>query len=342
MRRFSLAALFAFAAISAVWLAGLAAQIGAPSQMSRWIYEAAEIKRHRAAVTPSPRILIVAGSNALFGLDARQLGEAWNRPVVNMAVNAGLGLRYILWQAKDIARPGDTILLPLEYSLYVDDDRPNAQIVDYAVARDPAYWHSLPLWRKLQFAAAMAADRWWRGLHPPIDLPVAAGPYGGYHIDDWGDQTHTSPEDQSPADRAAVAAAKVWDYGRRDDPKRGGWPLLAEFAAWARGRDVCLVALPPALLSHPQYTQEPAERGFYQSLPVRMAAIGIPFLGQPLDFMYPEDWFFNTDYHLLDWARSAHTARVAALLGPPPFAACGGHMLPRQAGRTRISGILLG
>src|ERR1035437_4918237 len=131
MQRFYLAVAIGFVLTTLVWLAGLEAQLGAPTPTSRWVFEAYQKKARIAAAKPSPRILIVAGSSALFSLDSAALSRVWGRPVVNMAVNAGLGVHYILWQARQVARAGDMILLPLEYALFVDDDRPNAQIVDY-------------------------------------------------------------------------------------------------------------------------------------------------------------------------------------------------------------------
>jgi len=321
MRRFYAAAALGFVLLTLAWVAGLAAQLGAPTPTSRWVFEAYQKKDRIAAATPAPRILIVAGSSALFGLDSAALSRAWGRPVVNLAVNAGLGLRYILWQARQVARAGDSILLPLEYALYVDDDRPNAQIVDYAIARDRSYWRDLPAWRKAWFAAALSPDRWWMGLRRLGDPPVAAGLYGGHHIDALGDQTHTSPADRSPQDAADVAASRVWDYGAQAGSSRGGWPELAAFARWAGNSRVCLIAVPPSLLSQPRYVDDPVERAFYDGLPARVAGLGIPYFGHPRDFMYPADWFFNTDYHLQDWARREHTRRILDIQGLKP--ACG-------------------
>jgi len=323
MQRFWLAATLGFVLATIVWLAGLGAQLSVPTPTSRWVFEAYQKKTQIAAATPSPRVLIVAGSSALFGLDAVALSRAWDRPVVNMAVNAGLGLRYILWEARQISRPGDVVLLPLEYALLVDDDRPNAQIVDYAIARDTAYWCSLSPWRKMLFAVALSPDRWWEGLRHPDDPPIADGLYGGHNIDASGDQTHTSPADRSPQEAAELASSRAWDYGLRAKNNRGGWSELAAFAKWARKSNVCLIAVPPSLLRQARYVDDPVERSFYTDLPARISALGIPYLGRPLDFMYPANWFFNTDYHLQDWARSAHTQRILDIKGLSPIALCG-------------------
>lgn len=322
MQRFWLAATLSLVLMTVVWLTGLEAQLGAPTPTSRWVFEVYEKKTRNAAATPSQRILIVAGSSALFGLDSVALSRAWGRPVMNMAVNAGLALDYIFWEARQVARVGDVILLPLEYSLLVDDDRPNAQIVDYAIARDNAYWRGLSPWRKMWLAAALSPDRWWEGLRHRDDPPITDGLYGGHNIDASGDQTHTSPADRSPQEAAELASSRVWDYGARAKNNRGGWPELAAFARWARTLHVCLIAVPPSLLRQASYVDDPIERTFYDSLPARVSALGIPYLGHPLDFMYPADWFFNTDYHLQDWARREHTQRILDIQGLSPTTLC--------------------
>lgn len=322
MQRFWLTAALGFILATVVWLSGLEAELGVPTPTTRWVFEAYRKKDQIAAATPSPRVLVVAGSGALFGLDSEALSRAWGLPVVNMAVNAGLGLPYILWQARQTAHSGDVILMPLEYALFVDDDRPNAQIVDYAIARDTTYWHDLPPWRAAWFAAALSPDRWWEGLRHPGDSPIGSGLYGGFHIGPSGDQTHTTGAERTPQEAAELAASRVWDYGARAETSRGGWPQLAAFARWARAARVCLIAVPPAFLTKARYSTDPVERTFFDDLPARVRRLGIPWFGMPRDFMYPADWFFNTDYHLQDWARREHTSRILSVPGLSPAAIC--------------------
>jgi hypothetical protein len=322
MRRFWLTAVVGFLMATLAWTAGLEAQIGVPTPTSRWVFEAYDKKAHIAAATPSPRVLIVAGSGALFGLDSEALSRAWGVPVVNMAVNAGLGLSYILWQARQTARAGDVILLPLEYALFVDDDRPNAQIVDYAIARDTEYWRDLPPWQAAWFATALAPDRWWQGLRHREDPPITSGLYGGFHIGAAGDQTHTAPAERTPYEAAELAASRVWDYGARAETSHGGWSQLRDFAGWAQAARICLAAVPPAFLTQTRYANDPVERAFFDDLPARVRGLGIPYYGQPREFMYPADWFFNTDYHLQDWARREHTRRILAIPELSPDSIC--------------------
>ena len=64
---------------------------------------------------PSPRILLIGGSNWLFGVDSRHLEEALGIPVYNLGLQADLGIPFFLDLAAAAARPGDLILFSPEY-----------------------------------------------------------------------------------------------------------------------------------------------------------------------------------------------------------------------------------
>ncbi|MFZ2124700.1 MAG: hypothetical protein WA012_11835 [Rhodoferax sp.] len=322
MKRFWFGAGLAICLLSSLWMLGIRQQLGVGTPGLRWVFDAYQHKVRAASQHAGPRLLVVAGSNAMFGIDSGQFEAFWGRPTVNLGVNAGLGLPYILDLSKRVARAGDVVLMPMEYALYLDDGSPNAQIIDYVIARDPVYWHRLSLWRQLDFAVGLTPERWLQGLQPRPDMPVTSGVYGAHHLDGRGDQTHSSAADMTPADQAAVQAASSWDYGARARKTRGGWPLMADYAAWARAQGVCVIAVPTVLRHHERYDTDPVERDFYASVPARIEAAGLAYVGQPRDFMYPASWFFNTDHHLQDWARKLHTAKLIQQLRQDPWSYC--------------------
>ena len=98
---------------------------------------------------------------------------------------------------------------------------------------------------------------------------------------------------------------------------------MATYAQWAKAHDICLIAVPTVLLHHDKYDTEPEDQTFYAQLPQKMGNLGVEYIGQPKDFMYPADWFFDTDHHLQDWARAKHTARLINALKTRDKAACG-------------------
>jgi hypothetical protein len=309
--------------LSLVWTQGITTQLGTPTPTSRWVFDAYQLKLQAAEQITVPKVLVVAGSNAMFGIDSKQLSEYWQRPTINMAVNAGLGLDYILAQAQKVARRGDILVLPLEYALYLDNGEANSQIIDYVIGRDSAYWNSLTYGQRTQYIVGMAPERWIQGLRKPADSPVTSGTYGAHHLNTVGDQTFSGREHQQEHDRAAIAVAaspkKAWTYGERALQEKGAWDKLRQFAEWSRENQICLIAVPTALLFQDSYRRSSVEQRFYESLPDRVRQLGISYVGQPYDFMYPADHFFDTDHHLQDWARTIHTRKLITLFKASPM-----------------------
>lgn len=109
-------------------------------------YAAIADKNARLHGLKSPKIILVGGSNVTFGINSERLGKAFKMPVVNLSLNAGLGLPFMLNEAKTGIGKGDIVLLCPEYYLregtdytmhYVADlYRPAKQFIPYANAKD--------------------------------------------------------------------------------------------------------------------------------------------------------------------------------------------------------------
>lgn len=74
-------------------------------------------KELRHKVLPAPRLVFLGGSNLAFGIDSKKISESVGLPVLNMGLHAGLGLNFILNEAKKDIKPNDVIILSTEYFL---------------------------------------------------------------------------------------------------------------------------------------------------------------------------------------------------------------------------------
>jgi hypothetical protein len=72
-------------------------------------------KIHLLENTPSPKIIIIGGSNAAFGFDSQILRDRLGMPVVNTGLQGGVGIRFAMNVVKPYVREGDIILLSPEY-----------------------------------------------------------------------------------------------------------------------------------------------------------------------------------------------------------------------------------
>src|SRR4051812_20824293 len=85
-------------------------------------YMAASIDKHRLLEQqPSPRILLIGGSNVAFGYDSPEIKRrlAPYNPV-NMGVHVGLGVDIMLGEVEPLLQPGDVVVVSFEYALFDD------------------------------------------------------------------------------------------------------------------------------------------------------------------------------------------------------------------------------
>ena len=121
MTRF-LRSLAAFAALQ-LFIAGALAVAcrGWENFWAREYHGATIQKRDRLAGTPSPRLVLVGGSNVAFSIVSPLLEEELPFSAVNMGLDVNLGLELMLGQVEAALRHGDVVVLSPEYHLLWSD-----------------------------------------------------------------------------------------------------------------------------------------------------------------------------------------------------------------------------
>jgi hypothetical protein len=71
-----------------------------------------------------------------------------------------------------------------------------------------------------------------------------------------------------------------------------------------------------------EYVERERESWFYRELPAAARRNGLYYLGDPREFLYPTDWFYDTNYHLVAEKREVYTRALIALIGRDPFTNC--------------------
>ncbi len=303
-------------------------QLGAPTTSSYWSFDLNTRKHARAASIPGPKLLIIGGSGALFGISARRFESELGVPTVNLSTHAALQIAYVLKLARTAARRGDTVLLALEYELYETGNTTmntwaDPLFIDFLMARDPAYFHSLPIGNQFNLAMSLTRLRLERGLKsilrppPPPEFHEYTA-YDSKNVDEYGDMTgHTRARipDRVTAEfevRPALASGL--------SKTRSGMAEIQEFIDWAKTHGVRVLATFPNLCETPDYlapkAQSTAEEitDFFQSR-------GVPMVGDYRGSLLPRGEFYDTSYHLTEEAAAERTKRLAASLKsyfPPP------------------------
>ncbi|MNS01986.1 hypothetical protein D3C72_332790 [compost metagenome] len=312
-----LSTLFGFALGAALWLAAVFAQLGGPTESSRWIAEVYDRKTAAANRVAGPKLLVVSGSNGHFGVRAEELAREAGMPAVNFATHAGLGLDYVLHRARGVVRRGDVVVMPIEYELYVDDGSLNVISLDYLLARDPAYLRSLPLHVQLNALFAVAPDRVWDGLVSKYQGPkrLSTG-YQAETLNPVGDETANDAAHRTPAYERAVATAgpiAVPTVAKGLHPHARA--RLAEFARFCREAGATMVVSYPSTIAFDRY-HTPEATPFFQAIRATFDELGVPVVGEPKDTMYERAGFFDTRYHLTREMASVRTRTLMSGLRP--------------------------
>ena len=320
--RFALGLVLGVGLALGLWLILVAGQVGNPHPDNLWVEQAYEKKLLAAGrFADSPRILIVAGSAAMFGVDSTALADAWGKPVINLGVNAGIGPYFLIDYAEPLVNKGDVVIAPLEYPLYSYAGEVNQVFLGFLLSH-PTIIRQLPplTWLKVLWMAPLKrVIEGYRGI--PQGFQVA-GLYGPHNLDQLGDQVNSELTLRDTTLHVNAVAKEAEEYGRHFTPDGIGWQLWLNFASVLRERGACVIFVPPPMMFKKEYAEREEDRWLYRELPEFARQTGLNYLGDPREFLYPQDWFFDTNYHLVAQKRKVYTAALISLIGDNPTSRC--------------------
>jgi hypothetical protein len=297
-----------------VYIALFLYQIGAPTPSSQAVYDTIQKKYAILHSINTKKIVLLGGSATYYSLRAEIIEKVTGIKTVNMGVHAGLGRQYILDRARTMLKPGDIVVLSLEYPLYIKSS-PDPVAVDYILSRDPAYYATMPQWQQLAYFLTLS----------PLEVVLRAyskltSPPEGHSIskanefsnaNKYGDQTRNQ---KPPNPIQASIVAKI-GYTAIDDLTEysKGKADIKTFVAWCRKNNIMFIASFPSLMAFAPYHSEPY-RSFLNSLPDFYRQLKVSVVGDPYAFMYERSNFFDTRYHLKGDAAQRHTYSFLRLL----------------------------
>lgn len=307
--KFGLGVVLGSVLMALFWLASVYGQLGAPTGSSEVPYQLILQKSKAVEVAKGPRVLLFGGSSTRYSFKARVLTEELKRPTINFGITAGLQVRYMLEQARKVAKSGDTVVLIPEYSIY--EDELHWSMMDYVLSHDPAYFKALPMPEQLKWAGSIPFRRLFNGLVSRVKPGWDFKLYKPDKIDEYGDE-----ENHPAKDRKAELVNEKQPFKKFERiPTPGIKPMIASFATWCKQNGIQLIATYPATITFPDYDREP-----YTSTFARIRALydglGINVVGEPKDFMYPKDMFFDMEYHLTEEAAAINSRKFAEMLRP--------------------------
>lgn len=264
-------------------------------------YNAAAVdKKARLMALDSPKIVLVAGSNFAFGIDSEMIETQTGYPVVNLGLHAGVGYQFYAEMAKDNLNKGDIVVVGFEYDLYnglMDIESVLHTLeIDWSLAEDlaPQTWVSvatgLPQYTFNRAINTLLGKRLtYEGVYSRASFNV----YGDIAVD-------------RPTNIMTNAARDAWVT---IDPSLVTKDFLAYFSAYKKAVEAKGATLVMTFASLDELNLDPDSdiAGFMDKL----ESLEIPLLHDPLEVVYPDDYFYDTHYHLNN---TGVTIRTQALI----------------------------
>jgi hypothetical protein len=279
------------------------------------------------------KIIVEAGSNTHYGIDAMQLEKAFNRFSVNLGDWAAYPMAHKLRLLKPYLHPGDTVVVPLEWQHYVRGKTfPGVYARSLMNGKNRYYYHELPLWQRVEFVFRHIPQRVLKAhvegknpkdrlSHAPLTEQIAQAKTR--LIDNRGNSTDHE-KDQSLAHAKPVDSCD--DYIFRIT-RLSGFKLsrayredLRTIARLQKETGAKFVLAWPNVVSPndtPCYSSEDvsAELPTYTAkLKQAAAEYGLSYLGEPTDSRFPKECYLDTPYHLNRQCEIQRTERLIAAL----------------------------
>ena len=268
--------------------------------------------------TPSPKVILVGGSNLAFGVDSRMLRDSLGLSVVNMGLYAKLGIKYMLAQVEPYIARNDVVVIVPEYDqffgdyangdntlntalLYTPNDRIPDFIRSYSIV-DVIWKPRVENARRSFLHALAAAVGREKQFFPPDTNPV----YNRHSFNEYGDVvSHQNRKGKDPDSIFVSHLPPMKEFNRHT------LDYLNSIENKAQKVGAHAYFMYPSYIDS-SYT---INAGEIDSLGKKLRrGMRMPIIGSPRDFAYPKTSFFDTRYHLNWNARPRRTRDMIELL----------------------------
>lgn len=270
---------------------------------------------------PGPRIIFESGSNSHHAIDTDAVGEALGRTAINVADNGGYALDDKLTRLETYTRPGDVVVLPLEWTFY-HREKLTDDYVDTLFDSNRDYYNSMPLDKRVQRALGLPPAtvisklRDQRATQKQSNESPAQELFVSALTQPTGHQSRST----SSGPGAGVAEQSCDDYilGKvqiRENLKlsKNIKPALARLKK-LKARGVNIHFAWPVLAGEGCLTAPAYVEGFRAEIEAAVNGAGFEFFGTPGQSLYGQAYQDDSPYHIITEATDIHTQKMIRFL----------------------------
>ncbi len=265
-----------------------------------WHYQASLIdKVERLESIEEPKIVLIGNSNLTFGIDSERIEETFGMPVVNMGLHGGLGNAFHEEMAKLNVDEGDLYIVC--HSNFADDDQiENAELAWITIENHFHLWRIL---RKKDYLPMVKAYPAY--LKKCIALwledsgnQMNTGVYCRESLNEYGDIEWSDSGQEYEFEEGDIVVPEI---------SNNVCDRLNELNEYLkeRGATLLIAAYPIALID-----STPSPGSYIEFQNKLEEKLNAPVISDYTDYFYPEEYFWDTEYHLNSIGRRARTSQL--------------------------------
>lgn len=254
-------------------------------------FEAYNTKMELLEKTPSPRIIIVGGSSSAFGLNSKRISDSLNLPVINTALHASIGLKFIIDDIETRLRDGDIVVITPEYTHF--DGCAYGEPMTLPIALKSTGWKNLHLLNLKQWGVLL---RGLPDLRKYQKVKFTETTYKASNFNEYGDEVaHLSlPDVEIP------------------EPAPATNPLDDEFCEYFAEKITelekrCIVVITPCVCRESLYN---AYKPNIDKIDKKLTELGHPFNVPPRKHALHDSCAYDTDYHMNKYGVEIYTGMI--------------------------------
>jgi hypothetical protein len=248
--------------------------------------------------TPSPRIIFVGGSNLAFGLDSKRISDSLHINIVNYGLHAGVGLKYMIDDIETFVKDGDIVVIAPEYSHFYGlayGENTLSGVMNVSSFKKTGLLNITQSCHVVLGAIAFIQEKISRLR--PSDCSYRASGFNefGDEVQHWNLPSIDVP---TPKSNTAKLDVDFTDY------------FLCKIKRLQNKARV--VIIPPVV----RETSFKVQERNINELAEYLNRHGHPFEVNPREHMLPDEYAYDTDYHMNKAGVDIFTGKIIKILSP--------------------------
>ncbi len=276
-----------FSTAAALLIIVFLAIVGYPKGVFKSSYMSVIADKYRVLQnTNEPKIIVLSGSSSAFGLDQNMLEEATGYKVANLGLHAGTGLLFYTELSKENINEGDIVLLGFEYTWPNNFEKLDQKLIMTGIDNNIDMYKHIPFSYWKDFIGYL-----FEFAKTKYSYKGASGIYSRSSFDDTGQmiiERHYMIDYPNEKDKWGEVnltdvhiSERVIDY-------------LSDYKEYVEKRGAKVYFIAPPLLKKAVACDYNC---FNDLIDEEEEIIGIPYISNPQDYFFEDEYMCNTIYH---------------------------------------------